>query len=621
MNGKRIKRTALVNCTALASLLLAGVAHAQVPVDGDGNPIGAEVEMMDPAYAATGDADGALSALELEELVGPIALYPDDLLAIVLPASTYPLDVVQAARYLEDVAGDPSLEPDENWDDSIVALLNYPEVVEMMNDDIDWTWALGEAVVSQQSDVILAIESFRDRAYAAGNLKSDERQNVNVDDAGVIEIEPVEDDIIYVPYYEPERVVYASPTPVYNYYPRAYPVYYYPYPRHHYLTSGLFWGVTTAFTIGWMTDHLHVYHHSYHGHPFYGRTYGYYGSYWRRPSINVYNSWYVNTRSPYYRHRYDRGDYWRPRNRSGARPRTQVVDSGYYRNRDRRGEDDRRYRNRRIQTDANVYRDRRTDGTRYRTAGNQNRSVAGNNRTTRNGAGNRLRREHGNNANGNARNRTGASDRGRNRDEIRFRSRGDGSYTATRSERVRAARAEENRNARATQRTRLATQNARAERVNRARNNVTHREAGEANRSATRPSSRATETRRSTSGDTRRSNATSRSNSGRATAPRQSRTAAPRQSRSTAPRSARTAAPREARTTAPRSARNAAPRQARSQAPRQVRQAPPRQQRSSAPRQQRSAAPRSSRSTKARSSSPERGNRGRSGQRSRNRNN
>ena len=119
-----------------------------------------------------------LSSAELQELVGPIALYPDDLLAVVLPASTYPLQLVQAQRFLDDLKSDSSLQPDESWDDSIVALINYPEAVELLNDDLDWTWRLGEAVVAQQADVIAAVESFRDRAYAAGNLKSDEHQTV-----------------------------------------------------------------------------------------------------------------------------------------------------------------------------------------------------------------------------------------------------------------------------------------------------------------------------------------------------------------------------------------------------------------------------------------------------------
>ena len=301
------------------ALLWSGPLPAQVPVDDRGNPVEAlEDAANDETYAEAIEADEepTLTTAELEELVGPVALYPDKLLAIVLPASTYPLEIVQAARFLDQLEDDGSLKPDESWDDSVTALLNYPEVVRMMNDDIDWTWRLGEAVVRQQADVIAAVESFRDRAYAAGNLKTDERQRVDNRD-GTIEIQPLEEDIIYVPYYEPERVVYYQPRQVYYYYPRPYPVYYYPYPSHHSFLSGYFWGVTTAFNIGWTTNHLHVFHHSYWGHPYYGRQY--FGHYYRRPSIVVYNTYYGSN----YRHRsrdhHRDGDYWRPRD-GGPRP-------------------------------------------------------------------------------------------------------------------------------------------------------------------------------------------------------------------------------------------------------------------------------------------------------------
>ena len=78
---------------------------------------------------------------DLEELVAPIALYPDDVLGIVLPASTFPLDIVRAARFLDELEEDPALLPDEAWDESVIALLNYPEILLMMNEDLDWTWA------------------------------------------------------------------------------------------------------------------------------------------------------------------------------------------------------------------------------------------------------------------------------------------------------------------------------------------------------------------------------------------------------------------------------------------------------------------------------------------------
>ncbi len=319
----------------------------------------------------------AYTAEQLAELVGPIALYPDDLVAIVLPASTYPLQLVQAARFLERLEDDPSLEPDPEWDESIVALLNYPEVVKLLNEDLDWTWRLGEAVLARQSDVIEAIERFRDRAWLAGNLRSDERQVVSRE-AGVVKIVPADPEVIYVPYYEPRRVVYYSPLPVYHYYPYRYPSYYYPYPAGYSFASGYFWGVTSAFAIGWHTHHLHVHHYGYRSHPYYGRSY-YRQHYYRRPVVNSYY------RRPAYRDRHLRhhaGNYWRPRNRRGARPH-------HYRG-NRRADSD--YRARRPRADGNPPRlapprdsrpnrnrnERRGDGRGLRDSGGRNRIVANN---------------------------------------------------------------------------------------------------------------------------------------------------------------------------------------------------------------------------------------------------
>ena len=304
-------------------LVLSAAAVAQVPVDESGKPLAAypQEPFDDSAYSDEDTVD--LDAVELEELVGPIALHPDDLLAIILPASTYPLEIVQAARFLEALEGDSTLEPDEDWDDAVVALLNYPEVVRMLDENIDWTWRLGEAVLAQQAALIAAVESFRDRAYAAGNLKTDERQEVSYEN-GSIEIVPVDDEIIYVPYYEPTEVVVSQPRRVYHYYPEPYPVYYYPYPSSYRFRTGFFWGVTTAYTIGWPNHYLHVHHPSYWGHPYYGRYY--YGHYYRRPSINVYNTWYVDNGARSSRYRYRDGDRWQHRRRS----RTTVVNNYHY---------------------------------------------------------------------------------------------------------------------------------------------------------------------------------------------------------------------------------------------------------------------------------------------------
>ncbi|MEO1204295.1 MAG: DUF3300 domain-containing protein, partial [Pseudomonadota bacterium] len=147
-----------------ASSLAVFDAGAQVAVDADGQPY-EDYELVGDEALGT----AAFTPEELDSLVASIALYPDDLLAIVLPAATYPLQIVEAGRFLDALESDPSLAPDDDWDDAVVALLNYPEVIELLNEDLDWTWQLGEAVVSQQDDVIAAVEAFRNRAYAAGN--------------------------------------------------------------------------------------------------------------------------------------------------------------------------------------------------------------------------------------------------------------------------------------------------------------------------------------------------------------------------------------------------------------------------------------------------------------------
>jgi hypothetical protein len=275
---------------------------------------GQRAAAQEPA-ASVPQKQAPLTPAELEELVSPIALYPDELLSIVLPASTYPIQIVQAARYLERHETDPTLEPDEDWDDSIVALLNYPEVVDLMNADLDWTWELGRGVLYQKSELMDAIQEFRHRAYAAGNLQTDGRQLVTEYEETII-IESADPTVIYVPYYEPERVVVYHSYPVYHYYPRAYPVYYYPYPYGRWFGYGFFWGVTLAFSIDWHSHHVHAYHHHHHGHPYYGHDYHH--SSYRRHSLSVSYS----------------ENIWRPGYKSGsrqlqiasARPGNQTLD-------------------------------------------------------------------------------------------------------------------------------------------------------------------------------------------------------------------------------------------------------------------------------------------------------
>jgi hypothetical protein len=192
------------------------------------------------APAASGGAAPPPAADELEKLVGPIALYPDDLVGIILPASTNPLQIVQADRFLETRKKDPKAPVDEKWDDAVKSLLNYPEVVKKMSNDLDWTSALGEAVVADSGEVMAAVQAFRRKVNAAGNLKTDEKQKVVVEQE-IIKIEQANPEVIYVPQYNPSTVVVYG-APAYPYYPSPYPVYYYPYAPGAAFAAGIVWG-------------------------------------------------------------------------------------------------------------------------------------------------------------------------------------------------------------------------------------------------------------------------------------------------------------------------------------------------------------------------------------------
>jgi len=203
------------------------------------------------APAAPGGAAPPPSAEDLGTLVGPIALYPDDLVGIILPASTNPLQLVQADRFLDKRKADPKLPVDDKWDDSVKSLLNYPDVVKMMSADLDWTSALGEAVVADQGAVLEAVQSFRRRAQAAGNLKSDDKQVVQVEKE-IVTIVPADPQVIYVPQYNPATIVVAGGYP-WGYYPTPYPSYYYPYAPGAALAAGVIWGA--AIGAAWGGNH------------------------------------------------------------------------------------------------------------------------------------------------------------------------------------------------------------------------------------------------------------------------------------------------------------------------------------------------------------------------------
>ena len=203
---------------------------------------------------------------ELEQLLAPIALYPDSLVAQILMASTYPLEVVQAERWVKQnksLKGDAltaALEK-ENWDPSVKSLVNFPKVLQMMNEKVDWTQKLGDAFLAQQKDVMDTIQNLRKKAEAEGNLKTNQEQKVIVEkETQTIIIEPSNPQVVYVPTYNP-TVVYGT-----WWYP-AYPPYYY-YPPGYVAGSALFYfGVGVTIGAAW------------------GYAWG--GCNWRRGDVNI----------------------------------------------------------------------------------------------------------------------------------------------------------------------------------------------------------------------------------------------------------------------------------------------------------------------------------------------
>lgn len=188
----------------------------------------AQDQVAATASAAATPAPEPLDEDELEVLVARIALYPDELVAVISEASLYPLQIVEANRFLDQVAKKPGLKPKESWDGSVISLLNYPDIVKMMNDDLEWTQALGDALTYQQKDVLVAIQQLRDTAVAKGVIKSDDKIKVVEENDNVV-IQSASADTIYVPRYEPQ-MLYTTDYPVapISYYPDSYPSYYYP---------------------------------------------------------------------------------------------------------------------------------------------------------------------------------------------------------------------------------------------------------------------------------------------------------------------------------------------------------------------------------------------------------
>ncbi|HVK53057.1 MAG TPA: DUF3300 domain-containing protein [Pseudoxanthomonas sp.] len=198
--------------------------------------------------ASSAAASDSFSREQLDQMMAPIALYPDSLLAQVLMASTYPGDVADAVAWSKahpDAKGETAVKQvaNESWDPSVQSLVAFPQLLAVLGQDGAWVQRMGDAFLAQPDDVMASVQRLRKQAEAAGNLKSNEQQKVSTQAAGsqqAIVIESSNPEVVYVPSYNPS-VVYGSWA-----YP-SYPPYYYPPPAYYYPGAALFsFGVGVA---------------------------------------------------------------------------------------------------------------------------------------------------------------------------------------------------------------------------------------------------------------------------------------------------------------------------------------------------------------------------------------
>jgi hypothetical protein len=237
------KRVHIVIALLCALSLIPGELTASMPAQQNA---GAAQQPQQPAAEPA-----KLPADQLDALVAPIALYPDPMLAQVLAASTYPLELIQLQQWLQK---NPNLKDKalvdavskQPWDASIQAMAALPDVVKRLADDIQWTTDLGNAFLAQQNDVMDAVQRMRKKAEDKGNLKSNEQQKVEtkvVESKEVIVIQQANPEVVYVPSYNP-TVVYGPPV-----YP--YPPVYYPPPGYYAAGMAISFGIGVAMGAAW----------------------------------------------------------------------------------------------------------------------------------------------------------------------------------------------------------------------------------------------------------------------------------------------------------------------------------------------------------------------------------
>ncbi len=242
------------------TIRLAGLAVAWTVAASPALAPASQAPTAQASTAGTPSSDKVFKAEELDQMLAPIALYPDALLAQLLMATTYPGEVKEAAAWSKanpKASGDSAVKmvAGKTWDPSVQSLVAFPSVMAMLGDKPEWVQRIGDAFLAQPDEVMASVQKLRKAAKAAGNLESNEQQKVSVDTQQAIIIEPAQPQVVYVPAYSPS-VVYGT------WWWPAYPPYYYPPHPAHYpgyaVAVGISWGIRiAAYNSFWGGCHWH----------------------------------------------------------------------------------------------------------------------------------------------------------------------------------------------------------------------------------------------------------------------------------------------------------------------------------------------------------------------------
>src|SRR5512135_3757079 len=254
--GNAVRSGAAILLLPLVAFVSSGPAFAAQTQTAAAAPATSTAKPAAAAPAAGAPTATKFSADQLEQMVAPVALYPDSLLMQIFMASTFPIEIVQAARFMEKNAGmkgsalDEALKK-EAWDASVKSMCSVPDVLKRLNENLDWTQDLGEAILTQKAELLDAVQRMRGKAYESGNLKTTEQQTVTQQPDKIIVIQPSNPEVIYVPQYS-STVVYGSAW--------SYPTYYYAPVGYGAMafTAGMFMGAAMWGGASWGWGHSDV---------------------------------------------------------------------------------------------------------------------------------------------------------------------------------------------------------------------------------------------------------------------------------------------------------------------------------------------------------------------------